>query len=167
VSSKVDCWVCGKRASAVFLVANRNVAVCQYHDPRQRNPGEDWLYMWEIAPDEETLREMRYYGCKFAAYQIVDPLYEEVGQVKQYEERGELKFLRYGYLNNLYATPPEFFPTRDGAGAGSYKLIGYVNLETGTIHSKEQDARVEGDPYGSGEDERLLPPSCSARLWVR
>ena len=114
--------------------------------------------MWEIAPDEETLREMRFYGCKFAAYQNVDPLHEE---------RGRLKFLRYGYLNNLYATPPEVFPAKDGGPADRYKLIGYVNLENGTIHSKEQDARVEGDPYGSGEDERLLPPSCSARLWVQ
>ncbi len=158
VGNRIRCWVCGKRASAVFLVANRNIAVCQYHDPRQQNPADDWFYMWEVAPDEETLREMRSYGCKFAAYQDIS---------HSDDERGRLKFLRYGYLNCFYATPPEHFPGNGVTNTGRYKLIGYVNLETGTIHSREKDARVEGDPYGSGEDERVLPPSCSARLWVR
>jgi hypothetical protein len=114
--------------------------------------------MWEIAPDEETLAEMRLYGCKFAAYQNID---------SSHEERGRLKFLRYGYLNNFYAVPPEIFPAKDGDGVDRYRLIGYVNLQKGTIHEKEEDAKVEGNPYGSGEDERLLPPSCSTRLWVQ
>ena len=159
VTTKVRCWVCGRRSSAVFLVADRNVALCQRHDPRNGNPAEDWMYMGELAPDEKTLAEMQLYGCKFAAYQNTDIFHPR---------RGELKFLRYGYLNNLYAVPPEVFPSsEDEDGKHRYKLIGYVNLYTGTIHESEKDAEVEGNPYGSGEDERLLPDSSSSRkLWT-
>lgn len=114
--------------------------------------------MWEIAPDEEALAEMRLYGCKFAAYQNAE---------SAHEDRGKLKFLRYGYMNNFYAVPPGMFPLKDDDGVERYKLIGYVNLQDGTIHEKEEDATVEGNPYGSGEDERLLPPSSSSRLWVK
>jgi len=101
---------------------------------------------------------MREYGCKFAAYQNTD---------SEHARRGELKFLRYGYMNNSYVTPPDVFPVADEDGVQRYKFIGYVNLGTGTIHKNERDARVPNDPYGSGEDERLLPPSKNARLWTR
>jgi hypothetical protein len=113
--------------------------------------------MWELGPDEATLAEMREYGCKFAAYQNIDV---------KHPTHGELRFLRYGYMNNHYATAPERFPIADEDGEFRYKLIGYVNLGTGTIHKDERDARVDGDPYGSGEDERLLPPSSGPRLWT-
>ena len=108
--------------------------------------------MGEIAPDEETLSEMQLYGCKFAAYENTNITHPR---------RGELKFLRYGYLNNPYAVPPEIFPLEDEDGKRLYKRIGYVNLQTGTIHKSEKGAEIEGNPYGSGEDERFLPPSSS------
>ncbi len=113
--------------------------------------------MWEIGPDEHTLALMREYGCKFAAYQNTDI---------KHSRRGELKFVRYGYKNNYYVTPPEVFPSADEDGVHRYKFIGFVNLEKGTIHKDERDARVEKDPYGSGEDERLLPPVNTGRLWT-
>jgi hypothetical protein len=78
-----------------------------------------------------------------------------------------LKFLRYGNKNNSYVLPSDVFPVADEDGVQRYKLIGYVNLGTGTIHKNEQDAKVADDPYGSGEDERLLPPSKNERLWTR
>jgi hypothetical protein len=158
VNGQVNCWICGRRASSVFQVASRCVGLCQSHDPRSRNPAEDWLYMWEIAPDERTLAEMREYGCKFAAYQNTD---------ETHARRGELKFLRYGYKNNSYAVPPEVFPVADEDGELRYKFIGYVNLGKGTIHKNERDAEVADNPCGSGEDERLLPPSSNQRLWTR
>jgi hypothetical protein len=157
VSNKVGCWICGRRSSSIFLVSGRNVALCLFHDPRNGNPAEDWQYLQEVAPDEKTLGEMREYGCKFAAYQNTD---------FTHPKRGELRFLRYGYLNNLYVTPPKVFPVDGEDGIRRYELIGYVNLQLGTIHRNEKDARVEGDPYGSGEDERLLPPYSGHRLWT-
>jgi hypothetical protein len=114
--------------------------------------------MWEIAPDEKTLADMREYGCKFAAYQNTDATHAG---------SGELKFLRYGYQNNSYAVPPDMFPVADDDGAYRYKFIGYVNLRKGTIHKNEGDAEVENSPYGSGEDERLLPAPIGNRLWTR
>jgi hypothetical protein len=114
--------------------------------------------MWEIAPDDKTLGDMREYGCKFAAYQNTDPTHAR---------HGEFKFLRYGYKNNFYAVPPDLLPVVDEDGVYRYKFIGYVNLGKGTIHKNERDAEVENNPYGSGEDERLLPASSGSRLWTR
>jgi hypothetical protein len=111
VKKHVNCWICGGRASAIFRVSDRDVGLCQRHDPRSQNPAEDWVYMWEIAPDDKTLGDMREYGCKFAAYQNTDTTHSR---------RGELRFLRYGYKNNFYAVPPDLFPVADEDGVHRY-----------------------------------------------
>jgi hypothetical protein len=108
--------------------------------------------MREIAPDESTIQAMRQYRGRFAAYQNGNPEDPEFGQ---------LRFLRYGHLSR-FPQPPDNYPA---TGYEAYKLIGFVNLETGWIQNNEF-WDPEWNRAIAGADDRLAPPTNDTqRLW--
>lgn len=76
------------------------------------------------GPSDRSMRKMRRYGERWAAYQCQD---------LSMHEFGTLRFLRIGLDCAYQAAPPTFPNTDEGGDGRSWLHVGYVDLATGYI----------------------------------